>query len=33
MPTFMMFKEGSKIGEIVGANPAGLTVRAYFLLL
>ncbi|KAM5539880.1 hypothetical protein V8D89_006383 [Ganoderma adspersum] len=25
MPTFMLFKEGSKIGEIVGANPAGLT--------
>ncbi len=27
MPTFMMFKEGSKIGEVVGANPGHLTVR------
>ena len=29
MPTFMIFKEGSKIGESVGANPGALTVRVY----
>lgn len=24
MPTFMIFKDGQKIGELVGANPGGL---------
>ncbi|KAJ8469393.1 hypothetical protein ONZ45_g16903 [Pleurotus djamor] len=24
MPTFVAFKSGQKIGELVGANPAGL---------
>ncbi|MFI8483954.1 thioredoxin [Streptomyces rubrogriseus] len=24
MPTFVVFKDGNKVGELVGANPAGL---------
>ncbi|MGA4980315.1 thioredoxin [Streptomyces cinereoruber] len=24
MPTFMLFKDGNKVGDLVGANPAGL---------
>ena len=32
MPTFMIFKEGSKIGESVGANPGALTVRLHVAL-
>lgn len=24
MPTFMLFKDGEKVGELVGANPAKL---------
>ena len=27
MPTFMAFKNGQKIKEVVGANPAALQVR------
>jgi hypothetical protein len=26
MPTFMAFRNGEKIGEVVGANPQGLNV-------
>lgn len=24
MPTFMLFKDGEKVGEVVGANPQAL---------
>lgn len=24
MPTFMLFKDGNKVGEVVGANPTAL---------
>ncbi|MES9811112.1 thioredoxin family protein [Streptomyces cinereoruber] len=24
MPTFMLLKDGNKVGDLVGANPAGL---------
>ncbi len=24
MPTFMLFKDGAKVGEVVGANPTAL---------
>ncbi|MFC9057252.1 thioredoxin domain-containing protein [Streptomyces sp. NPDC057074] len=24
MPTFVVFEDGNKVGELVGANPAGL---------
>ena len=24
MPTFMLFKDGEKVGEVVGANPSAL---------
>lgn len=27
MPTFMVFKNGEKVNELVGANQAGLQVR------
>src|SRR6266436_174323 len=27
MPTFIIFKNGEKVGELVGANPQGLQVR------
>jgi len=27
MPTFIIFKNGEKVKELVGANPAGLQVR------
>jgi hypothetical protein len=27
MPTFVLFKNGVKVKEVVGANPAGLHVR------
>lgn len=29
MPTFLLFKNGQKIKELVGANPAGLQVRIH----
>ena len=28
MPTFILFKDGQKVKELVGANPAGLQVRS-----
>ena len=27
MPTFMLFKNGQKVEDLVGANPGALTVR------
>ncbi|KAF8492794.1 thioredoxin [Russula emetica] len=27
MPTFIVFKDGNKVNELVGANPGGLQVR------
>ena len=27
MPTFILFKNGNKIKDVVGANPKGLQVR------
>lgn len=27
MPTFVAYKDGEKIGDLVGANPGNLTVR------
>jgi hypothetical protein len=27
MPTFIVFKDGNKVKELVGANPRGLQVR------
>ena len=32
MPTFMVFKNGSKIGETVGANPPALQVSCISLI-
>ena len=29
MPTFMLFKNGKKVQELVGANPSGLQVGHY----
>lgn len=29
MPTFVLFKNGEKINEVVGANPASLQVSVY----
>ncbi|KAL1728805.1 thioredoxin-like protein [Schizophyllum commune] len=31
MPTFVAFKDGKKIGEVVGANPRALEVRCFTL--
>ena len=28
MPTFMAFKDGAKVGEVIGAKPSDLTVCA-----
>lgn len=33
MPTFMAFKDGQKIHELVGANPSGLQVCGRTTLL
>lgn len=33
MPTFMVFRAGDKLGEVTGANAAGLQVRLLFLFL
>ena len=30
MPTFIAFKDGAKIKDLVGANPAGLQVSIYY---
>lgn len=30
MPTFLLFKNGNKVGEVVGANPQGLNVSSVF---
>ncbi|KAL1679424.1 thioredoxin-like protein, partial [Schizophyllum commune] len=31
MPTFVAFKDGKKVGEVVGANPGALEVRCFTL--
>ena len=33
MPTFILFKDGNKVKDVVGANPAELTVRTLFVAL
>ncbi|KAL0951987.1 hypothetical protein HGRIS_008640 [Hohenbuehelia grisea] len=33
MPTFTLFKNGQKVDELVGANPAGLEVITSYLML
>ncbi|RAL06142.1 thioredoxin family protein [Aspergillus ibericus CBS 121593] len=32
MPTFLLFKDGQKVDEVVGANPKGLEVKVQSLL-
>ena len=33
MPTFILFRRGQKVGDLIGANPQGLQVRVVFCFM